>query len=191
MRGAVFRVRGAAPARTSAGGRVLPCAGMGDRRHPSGWLRRHLRCPCQLRRPGKEAGNFKGPALRCLCGHPAVQLLCSLPLPCRLRAVHAPGGCAVDAGAGAGAGAFRPCGGVLSHGEKHRSCAHLCLCRRPQSRAQCADGARSSALRCAACFGRRDTGSSCNFAIFVVSPCSRTAAGRHYRRFSRVVFAKD
>ena len=25
-----------------AGGRVLPCAGMGDRRHPSGRLRRHL-----------------------------------------------------------------------------------------------------------------------------------------------------
>ena len=51
-----------------------------------------------------------------LCRHPAVQLFCGLPLPCRLCAVHAPGGRAVDAGAGAGAGTFRPCGGGLSHG---------------------------------------------------------------------------
>ena len=36
MRGAVVRVRGAASARPGAGGRVLPCAGVGDRRHPSG-----------------------------------------------------------------------------------------------------------------------------------------------------------
>ena len=42
MRGAVVRVRCAAATRPGAGGRVLPCAGMGDRRHPSGWLRRHL-----------------------------------------------------------------------------------------------------------------------------------------------------
>ena len=42
MRGAVVRVRGAAAACPGAGGRVLPCAGVGDRRHPSGWLRRHL-----------------------------------------------------------------------------------------------------------------------------------------------------
>ena len=42
MRGAVVRVRGAAPACPGAGGRVLPCAGMGDRRHPSGRLCRHL-----------------------------------------------------------------------------------------------------------------------------------------------------
>ena len=42
MRGAVVRVRGAASARPGAGGRVLPCAGVGDRRHPSGRLCRHL-----------------------------------------------------------------------------------------------------------------------------------------------------
>ena len=47
------------------------------------------------------------------------------------------------------------------------------------------------ALRGAAGFRRRGTGGSCNLAVFVVSPCSRTAAGRHYRRFGRVVFAKD
>ena len=33
-----------------------------------------------------------------------------------LCAVHPPGGRAVDAGAGAGAGTFRPCGGGLSPG---------------------------------------------------------------------------
>lgn len=43
----------------------------------------------------------------------------------------------------------------------------------------------------AAGFRRWSTGGSCNLAVFVVSPCSRTAAGRHYRRFGRVVFAKD
>ena len=31
-----------APACPGAGGRVLPCAGLGDRRHPSGRLCRHL-----------------------------------------------------------------------------------------------------------------------------------------------------
>lgn len=190
MRGAVVRVRGAASACPGAGCWVLPCSGMGDRRHPSGRLCRHLRRPCQLRRPGKEAGNFKRPALRCLCGHPAVQLFCGLPLPCRLRAVHPPGGRAVDAGAGAGAGTFRPCGGSLSYGQKYRPCPHFCNCRRPHRRAQCAGSAGSAALRCAAGFRRRGTGRCCNFAVFVVSPCSRTAAGRHYRRFGRVVLQK-
>ena len=42
MRGTVVRVRCAAAARPGAGGRVLPCAGVGDRRHPSGRLCRHL-----------------------------------------------------------------------------------------------------------------------------------------------------
>ena len=41
-RGAVVRGAGAAPACPGAGGRVLPCAGVGDRRHPSGRLCRHL-----------------------------------------------------------------------------------------------------------------------------------------------------
>ena len=40
--GTVVRVRCAAAARPGAGGRVLPCAGVGDRRHPSGRLCRHL-----------------------------------------------------------------------------------------------------------------------------------------------------
>ena len=34
--------RGAASACPGAGGKVLPCAGVGDRRHPSGRLCRHL-----------------------------------------------------------------------------------------------------------------------------------------------------
>ncbi len=85
--GALWCVCGrAAPACGGPGGGVLPCAGMGHRRHPSGRLCRHLRRPFQLRRPRKEAGNFKGPPLRCLRGHPAVQLLCGVFCPVRLCA---------------------------------------------------------------------------------------------------------
>ena len=75
--------------------------------------------------------------------------------------------------------------------KKHRSCPHLCLCRRPHRCAQCTGGAGGAALRGAAGFRRRGTGSSCNFAVLVVSPCSCAAVGRHYRRSGRVVFAKD
>ena len=69
--------------------------------------------------------------------------------------------------------------------------AHLCHCRRPHRCAQCTGSAGDPALRGAAGFRRRGTGSSCNFAVLVVSPCSCAAAGRHYRRSGRVVFAKD
>ena len=123
------------------------------------------------------------------CGAFAVIRLCSYFAA--YLCLAAPGGCAVDAGAGAGTGIFRPCGGGLSHGEKHRSCPHLCHCRRPHRCAQCAGSAGSAALRCVTGFRRRGTGSSCNFAVLVVSPCSCAAAGRHYRRSCRVVFAKD
>ena len=86
------------------------------------------------------------------CGAFAVIRLCSYfaAYLCLAACVQfTPGGCAVDAGAGFGAGVLRPCGVGLSHGEKHRSCPHLCLCRRPHRCAQCAGGARSSAF-CAA-----------------------------------------
>lgn len=129
------------------------------------------------------------------CGAFAVIRLCSYfaAYLCLAACVQftPPGGRSVDAGAGAGAGTFRSCGGSLSHGQKHRPCPYLCLCCRPHRCAQCAGGAGGAALRCAAGFRRRGTGRCCNFAVFVVSPCSRATAGRHYRRFSRVVFAKN
>ncbi len=63
------------------------------------------------------------------CGAFAVIRLCSYfaaYLALRLRAVHAPGGRALDAGADFGTGAFRPGRGGVSHGEKHRPCPHFC-----------------------------------------------------------------
>ena len=90
-----------------------------------------------------------------------------------------------------GAGTFRPCGGGLSHGKKHRPCPYLCLRCRPHRCAQCAGSAGDTALWGAAGFRRRGTGGSCNLAVFVVSPCSCAAVGRYYRRSCRVVFAKD
>ena len=86
---------------------VLPDAGLGHRRHPSGRLRRHLRRTFELRRPGKEAGDLKGPPLRGLRRHPAVQLLCGLSGPVRLCTVHPAGRAALDDGTGAGTGALR------------------------------------------------------------------------------------
>ena len=116
-----------------------------------------------------------------------LRLISALPPACSSPS----GGCAVDAGTGFGAGVLRPCGGGLSHGKKHRPCPYLCLRCRPHRCAQCAGSAGDTALRGAAGFRRRSTGGSCNLAVFVVSPCSCAAAGRHYRRSCRVVFAKD
>ena len=79
---AVVPVRRSAPADARKSGGVLPDPGLGHGRHPPGWLCRHLRCPFQLWRPGKEAGDPQRPPLRCLCGDPAVQLFCGLPCPC-------------------------------------------------------------------------------------------------------------
>ena len=69
-------------------GRVLSAPGLGHGRHPSGRLRRHLRRPFQLRRPGKEAGDPEGPPLRGLCRDPTVQLFPRLFCAVHRRAVY-------------------------------------------------------------------------------------------------------
>ncbi len=71
--GAAWCVCGAMPAGPCQGGGLCADPGMDHRRHPSGRLCRHLRCPFQLRRPRKEAGNIKRPH----CGAFAVIRLCS------------------------------------------------------------------------------------------------------------------
>lgn len=73
MRRTVVRLRRAAAACGGPRGGVLPCAGLGHGRHPSGRLRRHLRRTFKLRRYREEAGNFKRPH----CGAFAVIRLCS------------------------------------------------------------------------------------------------------------------
>ena len=83
------------------------------------------RRPFQLWRPRKKARNFEGPPLRCLRGHPPVQLLCGLPVPVRLHPLHAPGGPVLDIGPCAGALPFRLCGGFVPYGQKHGPCPHL------------------------------------------------------------------
>ena len=131
-----------------------------------------------------------------LCAFPLVGLLCGalwcvcgvLPLPAPARAagfclvpVWVTGGIHLD-------GYADTCDALSSYGDREKK---LEILKDPHRCAQCTGSAGGSALRCAAGFRRRSAGSCCNFAVFVVSPCSRTAAGRHYRRFSRVVFAKD
>ena len=140
-RAAVVPVRRAAPAGCGAGGGLLPDPGLGHRRHPSGRLRRHLRRTFELRRPGKEAGDLKGPSLRGLCRDPSVQLLCGLSGPVRLCTVHPAGRAALDDGIGAGTDALRLCGGGVPHGKEHRPCPHLCLGSR---QSHCTPGAGPS-----------------------------------------------
>ncbi len=62
------------------------------------------------------------------CGAFAVIRLCSYFLayfcPVHLCEFYTPRGCAVGSGTCAGTGAFGPCGGIVPHGKKHRSCTH-------------------------------------------------------------------
>ena len=140
----VVRVRGPAAAGPCQSGRLCAGAGVGHRRHPSGRLRRHLRCPFQLWRPRKKTGDLKRPPLRCFCGHPAVQLFSGLFCPVHLRAVHAPGGRTVDAGTGAGTHPLRLRRGSVPHGKKHRPCPYL---RHRGRQNHCAPGADRAGCR--------------------------------------------
>ena len=58
VRRAVVPLRRPALAGHGPGGGVLPRAGGCHRRHPSGRLCRHLRCPLELRRPRKKSSRF-------------------------------------------------------------------------------------------------------------------------------------
>ena len=116
--GVLWCVCGVLPLPAAAARRVVPAAGLGHGRHPSGRLRRHLRRTFKLRRYREEAGNFKGPPLRRVRGHSAVQLLCGVFCAVQLCGVHPAGRRALDAGVGGGAGAVRAGRGGVPAGEK-------------------------------------------------------------------------
>ena len=178
VRRTVVRLRRAAAACGGPRGGVLPCAGLGHGRHPSGRLRRHLRRTFKLRRYREEAGNFKGPPLRRVRGHSAVQLLCGVFCAVRLCGVHPAGRCALDAGAGGGASAVRAGRGGVSAGEKHRPCPHLCHGGGSRPRAAGAGRALRHAGRGADCTGRLGAGAGRRLRFCAVLRCCQKTVWR-------------
>ena len=114
----------------------------------------------------KKLEIFERPPLRGLCRHPAVQLFSGLFRAVHGRAVHAAHRPLLDAGTGAGAGAFRPCHRLLPAGQEHRPCPHVRFCGRPQGRSQRPAGAGGLAQRCAGAAGRRGRSSLRRFLFF-------------------------
>ncbi len=125
LRRVVVAVRRSAPADARKSGGVLPGSGLGHGRHPPGRLRRHLRRPFQLWRPGKKLEILKDPH----CGAFAVIRLCSY-----FAAYLALCACVRSRPGWASAGRWPLCWnghsragrGSVPDGKEHRPCPHLC-----------------------------------------------------------------